>query len=349
MLRALRDDAGAASRTGLKTAPSTVSIVIPVFNEESNLDELDARLRDTLRTLETTSEILYVDDRSTDASRERIRSLLRRHADDPIRTRLIHLRRNFGQTAALAAGFEAAHGEVVVALDADLQNDPADIPRLVETLDSGYDVVSGWRRRRFDHWSRVVPSRVANALISAISGVRLHDHGCTLKAYRRELLQEIHLYGEMHRFIPVYLARQGARVVEVEVGHHPRKRGHSKYGSDRIFKVLLDLVLILFMSRYFTRPMHFFGQAALLFTACLGIVVSAMVVFKFGWLSLVGVDYQADFVQTPLPALAGSLLTGAVLSLFLGVLGEILIRIYFELQDLRPFVIAGIESSSEPP
>ncbi|MEL7060732.1 MAG: glycosyltransferase family 2 protein [Acidobacteriota bacterium] len=327
------------------SAAISVSAVIPIYNEEENLDELDAELRAVLCGLDRACEILYVDDRSTDGSRDRLRALVAQHAGHAVRTRLVLLRRNFGQTAALAAGFEQAEGEIVVALDGDGQNDPKEIPKLIETLEGGCDVASGWRRDRFDHWARVVPSRVANRLISSISKVDLHDHGCTLKAYRGDLLRELHLYGEMHRFIPVYLARQGARVVEVEVSHRPRRKGVSKYGSDRIFKVLLDLVLILFMSRYFTRPMHFFGQAAILFAGLFVAVGGLMTIFKLGLLPLIGIDYQADFVQTPLPALAGTLFASAVLSLFFGVLGEILIRAYFELQGLRPFVVQAIESS----
>lgn len=324
-----------------------LSVVVPVFNEEGNLEPLDAELRATLAASGLTAEILYVDDRSTDGSTRTLQRLLERHRGHPVTTHLIRLRRNFGQTAALAAGFERAAGATVVALDGDGQNDPRDIPRLVDRLAEGYDVVSGWRRRRSDAWSRVLPSRVANWLIGAVSGVRLHDHGCTLKAYRAERLREVHLYGEMHRFIPVYVARQGGRVTELEVGHRPRERGRSKYGSNRILKVLLDLVLILFMSRYFARPMHFFGLASLLFAAALAAVLGAMVIFKLGWLGVLGIPYQADFVETPLPALAGTLLASAILSLFFGILGELLIRIYFELQGLKPFAVEAVEVSGE--
>jgi glycosyltransferase involved in cell wall biosynthesis len=262
----------------------------------------------------------------------------------------VRLRRNFGQTAALAAGFERSRGEVIVALDGDGQNDPADIARLVAELERGFDVVSGWRRRRRDAaLTRVWPSRVANRLIGWATGVHLHDYGCTLKAYRRRLLGEVHLYGEMHRFIPVYLARVGARVGELEVAHRPRRAGVSKYGGQRVLKVLLDLVLVVFMSRYFSRPMHFFGQAAFVFGLAAAAVAALMVVFKFGWLELVGIPYQADLVQTPLPALAATFFTAAVLALFFGILGEVLIRIYFETQRLATYAVADELGSAAPP
>jgi hypothetical protein len=239
----------------------------------------------------------------------------------------------------------------VVAIDGDGQNNPADIPRLMAKLAEGHDVVSGWRRRRKDaRLSRVLPSRVANWLIGRVTGLRLHDYGCTLKAYRGALLSEIHLYGEMHRFIPVYLAQVGARVAELEVDHRPRLAGTSKYGSRRIVKVVLDLFLVLFMSRYFSRPMHFFGQVALAFVAALAFLVALMVAFKLGWLSLLGVDYQADFVETPLPAVAATFFTAAALAVFLGILGEILIRIYFEMQGrhLQPYWIRDVLAPGAP-
>lgn len=259
--------------------------------------------------------------------------------NESVRTRVVKLRRNFGQTAAMAAGFELAEGDVIIPLDADGQNNPSDIPRLVETLDRGFDVVSGWRRKRRDGLSRKIPSRIASFLISRLSGVRLHDHGCTLKAYRASLLKEIHLYGDMHRFIPVYLARRGARVAEIEVDHRPRRAGVSKYGGQRIFRVLLDLVLIRFVSRFHTRPMQFFGQIALLFLLATLVVGFLMIVFKFGWLRAFGIDYRASFVETPLPAVAAAFILGATNSLFFGVLGEILIRTDYESRGAKPYAV----------
>ncbi len=251
--------------------------------------------------------------------------------ENGIRTRIVKFRRNYGQTAAMSAGFELAQGVVVFPLDADGQNNPADISRLLAEFEKGYDVVSGWRANRKDKAvSRKLPSWVANKLIGRVSGVRLHDYGCTLKAYRGSMLKELHLYGEMHRFIPLYLAIRGAKVTELPVDHRPRRAGVSKYGSRRIFKVFLDLLLIRFMTRYYNRPMHFFGQVALGFMAAMFATVFLMVVFKFGWLRLVGIDYQSSFVQTPLPAVAVSFMLGAIISLFCGILAEILIRVHYE-------------------
>jgi len=327
-----------------------ISVVVPVHDEAPNLASLDAELREALAAMGREAEILYVDDGSRDTSLAVLRDLLAQGAPDSLRVRVIKLRRNFGQTAAIAAGFDRASGEIVVPLDADLQNDPRDIPRLLAKLEEGYDVVSGWRRRRRDRaFSRILPSRVASWLAGRLTGVRLHDLGCTLKAYRRSLLREIRLYGDMHRFIPLYLARIGARVTELEVAHRPRTAGESKYGAQRIFRVLADLVLILFMSKYYSRPMHFFGQAASFFGVLMGLVGFLMVAFKYGWLRLIGIDYQASFIQTPLPALGGTFLIGAISSIFFGILAEILIRIYHESQELRPYSVDEVfESSGEP-
>lgn len=323
-----------------------LSVVVPVFDEEENLRPLDAEIREVLRTLGRPAEIVYVDDCSRDRSLAVLKELAARSTGDSIRTRVVKLRRNFGQTAAMAAGFDLAEADVILPLDADGQNNPADIPRLLDELGRGFDVVSGWRRRRHDGaLRRRIPSRIANRLISAISGVRLHDHGCTLKAYRAALLREISLYGEMHRFIPVYLARRGARVTEIEVDHRPRRAGVSKYGTQRVFSVLLDLVLIRFVSRFYTRPMQFFGQIALLLLLATVFVGLLMVVFKLGWLRIVGIDYRASFVETPLPAVAAALLVGAINSLFFGVLGEILIRADYESRGAKPYAVEAIFES----
>lgn len=328
-----------------------ISIVVPVLNEEDNLAPLDAELREMLSAFGRPAEILYIDDGSRDRSLEIMEGLVRDAAAGPgtIPTRLIKLRRNFGQTAAIAAGFDRAQGEIIVPLDADLQNNPADVPRLVAKLEEGYDAVSGWRRKRNDKaFSRRLPSLVANKLIVWVTNVRIHDFGCTLKAYRASALRQVKLYGDMHRFIPVYLARFGARVTELEVDHRPRTAGESKYGVQRVFRVVLDLVLILFMTRYYTRPMHFFGQAALLFVFLGFLVLGFMVVFKYGWLRMIGIDYQASFVETPLPGLAGTFLSGAISSIFFGILAEILIRIHHESQDQTSYSIENILDSESP-
>ncbi|MDA8019225.1 MAG: glycosyltransferase family 2 protein [Thermoanaerobaculia bacterium] len=323
-----------------------VSVVLPVYNEEGSLHSLDAELRAVLGHMGDGHEIIYVDDRSTDNSYDILSELMSVHRDHGVTTRVVRLRRNFGQTAAMAAGFHLATGDVVVPMDADGQNNPADIPKLLGRIEEGFDVVSGWRRQRRDRVDRVILSRAANWLIAQVSGVQLHDTGCSLKAYRRELLEEIHLYGEMHRFIPVYLARQGARVTEIEVDHRPRTEGVSKYGSERIFKVVLDLILLLYVSRYFARPMHFFGQVAFFFGISATAVFSLMVIFKFGWLDLVGLPYQADFIETPLPSMAGTFFATAVTALLLGVLGELLVRIYFETEGHQPFAVDRIDGKS---
>jgi len=324
-----------------------LSVVLPVYNEEPNLVALDSELRSALRATGKIAEIIYVDDFSRDGSRAVLERLVDLSLADPIRTRVVRLRRNYGQTAAMTAGFQLADGRVIVPLDADGQNNPADIPRLLAELDKGYDVISGWRKNRKDKaLSRKVPSRVANWLIGVVSGVRLHDHGCTLKAYRASLLKELHLYGEMHRFIPLYLNHIGARVGELPVDHRPRKAGISKYGPSRIMRVALDVVLIRFITRYYNRPMHFFGQMGLIFFLMVLVILFFMVVFKFGWLRLIGIEYQASFVQTPLPALAGTFLVGTIVSLFFGILAEILIRVHYESRGARPYAIESIRDSA---
>jgi glycosyltransferase involved in cell wall biosynthesis len=323
-----------------------LSVVVPVYNEEECIAALDAEIREALRSSGRTAEIIYVDDFSRDRSRAVLNDLAQRAAGDPIRTRVVLLRRNYGQTSAMAAGFELAAGRVVFPLDADRQNNPADIVRLLEIYEQGYDCVSGWRLHRRDKsLSRKLPSMVANWLIGRVSGVKLHDYGCTLKAYNGALLKELNLYGEMHRFIPLYLARLGARITELPVDHRPRTTGVSKYGGRRIFKVVLDLLLIRFMTRYYSRPMHFFGQAAILFAALVAASAALMVIFKYGWLRYIGIDYQATFIQTPLPIVASMFFVGGVTSAFFGILAEVLMRVYHEVQDIRPYRIESIVDS----
>jgi dolichol-phosphate mannosyltransferase len=324
-----------------------LSIIVPVYNEVESLPGLHAEILAMLAGRAFDAEIIYVDDCSRDGSWELLESMVAAAAHGAVEVRTLRLRRNFGQTAAMAAGFQASRGRVVVPMDGDGQNNPADVIRLMERLDDGYDVVSGWRKNRQDKAiSRKIPSMVANRLIGRISGVVLNDYGCTLKAYRGSMLRELRLYGEMHRFIPLYLARIGARVTELPVDHRARAHGESKYGSRRIFKVFLDLFLIRFMTRYSSRPMHFFGKTALLFLVALGVTCAAMVSFKFGWLRSVGIDYQASFVETPLPALAGTFLVGATLSVFVGIVAELLVRILYESQGAVPYVVATQHSSA---
>jgi len=323
-----------------------ISVVVPIYNEAENIHRLDEEITLVLSRMHKRAEIVYVDDASSDGSWPTLTDLVCDAADVQIPKRVIQLRRNFGQTAALAAGFEAARGTVIIPMDGDLQNDPADIPRLLEKLEAGFDVVSGWRRDRQDRaLSRKLPSWVANRIISAVSDVRLNDYGCTLKAYRADLIKDLRLYGDMHRFIPLYLARRGARITECPVNHRPRVAGASKYGPQRIVKVLCDLVLIRFMMKYYARPMHFFGQAALWLVSAAVFAFALMLCFKYGWLSILGIDYQPSFIQTPLPIVVVMLLVGSAGSFGFGILSEILIRVYHEAVDQRPYVVSRVVDS----
>ena len=301
-----------------------VSVFLPVYNEEPNLRPLHEKLNAALKVLGRTSEIIYVDDGSTDGSLNVLRELAR----DDDRVRVVALRRNYGQTAAMAAGIDAASGEVLIPMDADMQNDPADIVRLLRKLDEGYDVVSGWRKNRQDKLvTRKIPSMLANRLISWIGGVPLHDYGCSLKAYRRESIEDVKLYGEMHRFIPIYASWAGARVAEIPVEHHARTMGNSKYGLSRTVKVVFDLVTIKFMASYQTKPLYLFGGAGLLtFTVSFLSAVLAFVMKFLSW------PHHADFVQTPLPIIALVTLVLGVQLFLMGLLAEMMVRTYHESQ-----------------
>jgi glycosyltransferase involved in cell wall biosynthesis len=310
----------ARPETSTADAPE-VSVFLPVYNEEPNLRPLHAKLDAALRTLGRSAEIVYVDDGSTDGSLNILRELAQ---TDP-RVRVVALRRNYGQTAAMAAGIDAARGKVLIPMDADLQNDPADIERLLDTLDEGYDVVSGWRKNRKDKMvTRKIPSMIANRLISWIGGVPLHDYGCSLKAYRRESLQDVRLYGEMHRFIPIYASWAGARVTEIPVEHHARTMGKSKYGLSRTLKVVFDLMTIKFMASYQTKPIYVFGSFGML----------AFAISLLGGLYAVflKIFHRADFVQTPLPVLTIVMFAVGVQFLLMGLLAEMLVRTYHESQ-----------------
>ena len=298
-----------------------LSIFLPVFNEEPNLLPLHAKLDEALKKLGRSAEIVYVDDGSTDGSLK----ILRKIAQLDPRVRVIALRRNYGQTAAMAAGIDAARGRVLIPMDADLQNDPADIARLLEKLDDGYDVVSGWRKNRKDKMvTRKVPSMIANRLISWIGGVPLHDYGCSLKAYRRESLQDVRLYGEMHRFIPIYAAWAGARVTEIPVEHHARTMGKSKYGLSRTLKVVFDLMTIKFMASYQTKPIYVFGS--------FGMLAFAISLLGGLYAIFLKIFHRADFVQTPLPILTIVMFAVGVQFLLMGLLAEMLVRTYHESQ-----------------
>ena len=298
-----------------------LSIVVPVLDEEGSLPGLLERLTATLRELGKTYEILVVDDGSTDGTF----AVLERLAAQDARLKVIRLRRNFGQTAAMAAGFERARGRVIVPIDGDGQNDPADIPRLLERIDEGYDVVSGWRKDRADNAVlRRLPSRVANWLIGRVTGVRLHDYGCTLKAYRADVVKDTRLYGEMHRFLPALAHQTGARITELPVLHHPRRTGRSKYGMGRTFKVLLDLMTLKFLSGYSTKPIYVFGGVG--FFLCFGGVVA-------GSYTLYERLANGVFVhKNPAILLAVFLFLLGVISILMGLLAELIIRTYHESQ-----------------
>ncbi len=300
-----------------------LSIVVPLFNEEESLPLLVEKLLLALRPLGRSFELVLVDDGSSDRTAE----VLRQQAAGAPELVAVLLRRNYGQTAAMAAGFDASRGRLIVTLDGDLQNDPADIPMLLERLEQGYDLVSGWRHQRQDHAvSRLLPSKIANALIARVTGVRLHDYGCSLKAYRRELVEDMNLYGELHRFLPALAFIEGARIAEVKVNHNARQFGQSKYGIDRTFRVLMDLFTVWFMKRFLTRPMYVFGFGGLSAMA-IGVLLSAyLLMVKLG---------GAEIGNRPLLLVAVlALITGVQLFCF-GLLSEVQMRTYHESQG-RP-------------
>jgi len=321
-------DSSAISMSGAKPE---VSVFLPVYNEEPNLLPLHAKLDEALKALGRTAEVIYVDDGSSDGSLNVLREIAR--LDD--RVRVVALKRNYGQTAAMAAGIDAAQGDVLIPMDADLQNDPADIIRLLDKMAEGYDVVSGWRKNRQDKMiTRKIPSMIANRLISWIGGVPLHDYGCSLKAYRRESLEDVKLYGEMHRFIPIYAAWAGARVTEIPVAHHPRTMGHSKYGLSRTIKVIFDLITIKFMASYQTKPLYLFGWAGLLTFGVSLLSALLACLMKFAdW------PHHADFIQTPLPVMAMVMLVLGIQLFLMGLLAEMLVRTYHESQEKRIYAV----------
>jgi glycosyltransferase involved in cell wall biosynthesis len=312
-----------------------ISVVVPVFNEAENIGELHRELTATLGSLGRPYEIVVVDDGSTDGTAERLKAIV---AEDP-RVRGLSFRRNFGQTAAFSAGFDHCRGEIVVTSDGDLQNDPADIPKLVLTLEEGYDMVCGWRRHRRDPLSRRLPSWFANRLISWATGVRLHDYGCSLKAIRSEVVRGLRLYGEMHRFIPAVASWMGVSVAEVEVNHRPRTRGRSKYGLGRTVRVLLDLFTVKFLVAYGTRPAHLFGLMGLSCGAAGGGILAYL-----AWIRL----FEDTAIGGRPLLLLGALLflTGVILVNF-GLIGELLVRTYHESQGKPIYVLKEDRTARE--
>src|SRR4051794_28615460 len=304
-----------------------LSVLIPVYNEVANLAPLHNELTRALRDGGLAYELIFVDDGSTDGTSARLAEI---QDADPAHVRVAFLRRNCGQTAALSAALDLARGDILVPIDGDRQNDPADIPRLLERLDEGFDVVSGWRRDRKDPWlTRKVPSWIANRLVARLSGVSLHDFGSTLKAYRRRVLEGVRLSGEMHRFIPIFATWQGARVAEVVVNHRPRTAGRSKYGLGRTFNVVLDLILIRFFFRYAQRPMHLFGRIGIYSMILSILCFGAMLYYKFLHPIVTGLARsKKDFVETPLPSLVVLFFVTGVHSILLGLLAEMVMRTY---------------------
>jgi len=312
-----------------------ISVVVPLLDEEDNLQPLYDQITQALDG-KYAYEVVFIDDGSTDRSFEILCGFQERDA----RVRVIRFRKNFGQTAAMSAGFNHARGRVILPMDADLQNDPADIPMLMKKLDEGFDVVSGWRKVRHDHAvTRLLPSRLANWLISRITGVFLHDYGCTLKAYRREVLEATQLYGEMHRFIPAIASWAGANITEVVVNHHPRTAGVAKYGLGRTFKVVLDLITVKFLGSYSTKPIYVFGGLGGL--CVLGSFVTGLLVLYMK----LALNHSMN--RNPLLYLTALLITTAVQFILMGLLAEMQVRTYFESQNRPTYAIREIRESKE--
>ena len=303
------------------SATDLISVIIPAFNEEASLPLLVPKILAAMEPLGQPFEIVCVNDGSADNSTAVLAELA---AAEP-RLKVVNLARNYGQTAAMMAGFDQSHGAIIVPIDADMQNDPADIPRLLAKLNEGYDLVSGWRRNRRDAAvRRNFLSRCANKVISLVSGVHLHDYGCSLKAYRRAVIGKVKLYGEMHRFIPIYAAWYGARITEIEVAHHPRRFGKSNYGMIRIVKVLLDLLVVCFLDRWLGKPIYVFGGLGILW-----ILGSFLTLLYMLYLKLVE---NLSMIQTPLPVLSAMMFIMGIMSILIGLLAEIVVRGYYESQ-----------------
>jgi len=313
--------------------PPSLSIIIPVYNEEENLRPLWDELKKVLRRIKGRWEVIFVDDGSDDGSAR----ILEKIAKSEQRVRVLRFMRNFGQTAAMAAGIDHALGDVIVSMDADRQNDPADIPRLVSRMEEGYDLVSGWRRRRRDPLSKRIPSVIANWLISLLTGVKLHDYGCTLKAYRRNILKNVHLYGEMHRFIPVFASWAGARISEEVVNHRPRGAGKTKYGLFRTFKVLLDLMTVKFLSTFSTKPIYLFGGAGMVLS--FGGIISGIIVLIEKY------QLGAYAHRNPLLLLAIFLFLVGFQLILMGLIAELLVRTYHESQQKPIYILRPPDKS----
>ena len=308
----------------------TISVVIPLYNEEENVRELHDRLKAVLDAMGTDYEVLFIDDGSTDSTLQLLQDI---QAEDTS-VIVLSLRRNFGQTAAFAAGFDYSRGDIIVTMDGDLQNDPNDIPRLIELM-KDHDLVSGWRRKRKDHFiSRRLPSLMANWLISKVTGVNLHDYGCSLKAYKRDVIKNLKLYGEMHRFIPAVASWYGVRIAEIETKHHPRLRGKSKYGISRTMKVVLDLITVKFLQSFSTKPLQFFGPIGLA-SGMLGFLISL-------YLAIEKLLLGKDIGGRPLLLLGALLIIVGIQFIGMGLLGEMMVRVYHETQKKPIYVIKKV-------
>ncbi|MGR9053939.1 MAG: glycosyltransferase family 2 protein [Gammaproteobacteria bacterium] len=313
-----------------------LSVCVPIYNEEESIPVLYEKVKDVLSQLNREWEIILINDGSNDGSSAVLDAL----AEKDSRVKVVHFRRNFGQTAAMMAGIDYASGQVIIPIDADLQNDPEDIPRLLAKLDEGYDVCSGWRKNRKDNaLRRNLPSRIANGIISKISGVHLHDYGCSLKAYKKDVIKGIKLYGEMHRFIPIYASWYGAKVTEIPVAHHPRKFGQSKYGLERVVKVVLDLAVVKFLDRYAQKPMYVFGGIGMLSFLFSGSAA--------GWALYLKLYENTALIQTPLPLMfVFTALTG-VICLLMGLLAELVMRTYHESQKKDVYLVKETRNFTE--
>lgn len=307
-----------------------ISITIPIYNEREAIAPLFTKIREVMDRLGRPYEVIFVNDGSHDGSAEVLDQLATTYSQ----AKIIHFRRNFGQTAAMMAGFDYASGEVIIPMDGDYQNDPEDIPRMLAKLDEGYDVCSGWRRDRQDNaLQRNIPSMMANKLISFISGVRLHDFGCSLKAYRRDVIEGVRLYGEMHRFLPIYTKWHGARITELPVNHFARTTGHSKYGLERVLKVVLDLMVVKFLDRHAQKPMYVFGACGLM---------SLAASFGFAlWAILLLLLAHKPFITTPLPLMAVFTFLMGVMSFLMGLLAEMIMRTFYESQGKSIYLVRG--------
>ncbi len=310
-----------------------ISVVIPLYNEEENIKPLVKELNDVIKDIDDKAEIVFVDDGSVDNTVSVLEKELKQYN---LKFKIVELRRNFGQTAAIMAGFDNSEGDIIITMDGDLQNDPKDIKKILRYMGE-YDVVSGWRKNRKDPFlTRILPSKIANFIISHYLGLHLHDYGCTLKGYKKDIVKNIRLYGEMHRFIPVFALMEGAKIKEIEVNHRPRKYGKTKYGLSRIFRVVLDMITVKFLLSFFTSPMHFIGGWGIM-SSLVGVVSFILtLIMKWYW--------KVDMTGNPLLYLSGTFLILGVQLILMGIIAEVEVRTYFEAQNRRPYSIKKIIS-----